>query len=239
MRRLLYVAASRAREELHLFARPTYKTEKDGSPTLVEPRESLLATAWPALEPEVREKFAAWRAPREAEVAAIAAVAEDTQKAPLLPRGTRLRRLQREALDELKPGPSTAAEPAVAGLGQLYERHEGGLRARALGIAVHSLLEEAARLRATTDWNSVRTALTGFESRVAAQIRAMGLDRIESGRASKRALEIVLKATHDAIGAWILSPHPEAESETRWAGVLAGGRPSRISRSPGSEVSRA
>ena len=49
-RRILYVAATRAREELHLFARPEYKVEHDGSFTLCDPRESLLATAWPALE---------------------------------------------------------------------------------------------------------------------------------------------------------------------------------------------
>jgi ATP-dependent helicase/nuclease subunit A len=48
-RRILYVAATRAREELHLFARPACK-EEDGSFTLVEPAGSLLATAWPALE---------------------------------------------------------------------------------------------------------------------------------------------------------------------------------------------
>ena len=54
-RRLLYVAATRAREELHLFARPAYKTEKDGSLSLAEPTESLLKTAWPALEEEIRD----------------------------------------------------------------------------------------------------------------------------------------------------------------------------------------
>ena len=59
-RRILYVAATRAREELHLFARPEYKTEQDGSYSLCSLRESLLATAWPALESEVRSRFDAW-----------------------------------------------------------------------------------------------------------------------------------------------------------------------------------
>ena len=46
--RLLYVAATRAREELHFFARPRFKSA-NGAPTeLVEPRESLLRTGWPA-----------------------------------------------------------------------------------------------------------------------------------------------------------------------------------------------
>ncbi|MGB6720016.1 MAG: hypothetical protein WBE72_04425, partial [Terracidiphilus sp.] len=37
-----------------------------------------------------------------------------------------------------------------------------------------------------------------------------------------RALEIALKASRDPVGQWILSPHAGAESEVRWAGVVAG-----------------
>ncbi len=59
-RRILYVAATRAREELHLFAQPAYKIEKDDSHTLLDPRNSLLATAWPAFEEEIRNRFEEW-----------------------------------------------------------------------------------------------------------------------------------------------------------------------------------
>ncbi len=62
-RRLLYVAATRAREELDLFARPACKTDKGGL-VLAEPAGSLLATAWPALEGEVRARFEQWKAER-------------------------------------------------------------------------------------------------------------------------------------------------------------------------------
>ena len=66
-RRLLYVAATRAREELHLFARPEYKTGKDGALSLAEPQESLLKTAWPALEEEITTRFVEWRAAKTQE----------------------------------------------------------------------------------------------------------------------------------------------------------------------------
>ena len=42
MRRILYVASTRAREELHLFARPAYKEERDGRFTLPDTRGTLL-----------------------------------------------------------------------------------------------------------------------------------------------------------------------------------------------------
>ena len=60
-RRILYVAATRAREELHLFAQPTYKTEDDGSASCIDPRNCLLATAWPALDEEIRARFDEWK----------------------------------------------------------------------------------------------------------------------------------------------------------------------------------
>jgi ATP-dependent exoDNAse (exonuclease V) beta subunit len=59
--RILYVAATRAREELHLFARPAHRVEADGSLSLPDPSASLLATAWPALEEEVRARFEEWK----------------------------------------------------------------------------------------------------------------------------------------------------------------------------------
>ncbi|MGD0548702.1 MAG: 3'-5' exonuclease, partial [Terracidiphilus sp.] len=61
MRRILYVAATRAREQLHLFARPACKQEEGGSLALVQPANSLLATAWPALEEQVRARLDDWK----------------------------------------------------------------------------------------------------------------------------------------------------------------------------------
>ncbi len=68
-RRLLYVAATRAREELHLFARPEFKTADDQSLALVPPAGSLLATAWPGLREEVERSFEEWCADQSAQAA--------------------------------------------------------------------------------------------------------------------------------------------------------------------------
>jgi ATP-dependent exoDNAse (exonuclease V) beta subunit len=231
MRRILYVAATRAREELHFFAHPACK-EKDGELTLVEPVNSLLATAWPALEKEVRARFEGWKTAKAAleirqsqEIDTIAASGES--KLAVLPSPTLLRRLPPDYL----PGPyetsqQAAPESSVLGLGtglaQLYTRHEGGLLSRALGRSVHTLLEELARLRVSLDWEAARLALTGFEPRIAAQVRAVGLDQPQATRIAAEALQLALKASHDPIGSWILSPHAAAASEAAWAGVVAG-----------------
>ena len=228
-RRILYVAATRAREELHLFARPAYKAESDGDLTLTEPRNSLLATAWPALEAEVRMRFADWKAaaPAEAEIESMAASGEGNLLVmPSPAKSTLLRRLPPEYRPEQsKEFASAAAETSVAGMSgsRLYARHEGGMISRALGAAVHALLEELSRLRANSDWEAARAALPQFEPRVAAQVRAVGIETSKAGGIAAQALQIALDASRDSVGQWILSPHAEAASEASWAGV-AGGR---------------
>jgi ATP-dependent exoDNAse (exonuclease V) beta subunit len=255
-RRILYVAATRAREELHLFARPSCKQE-DGGFTLSEPSESLLRTAWPALGEEVRARFEEWktlqagaRPPLEGEIASIAASDESNLLVmPSPTRPTMLRRLPADFPVEASGVPeakaTVPAELSVVGIGvspaTLYARHEGGLLSRALGKAVHSLLEELARLRARLDWEATRSALKESEARVATKVRAVGVDQSEAARIAAEALELALEASHDPLGAWILSPHTGAASEVGWGGVVRGDLRSvrvdrifRASDSPGS-----
>ena len=56
--------------------------------------------------------------------------------------------------------------------------------------------------------------------RIASQVRAAGIERSQAERIAAQALEIALRATSDPAGQWILSPHAEAASEARWAGVV-------------------
>ena len=238
LRRLLYVAATRARDELHLFAHLDYKTGDDGTFSLAQPSNSLLATAWPALEEEVTERFAEWRAARriadmasaeEAEetIEAIAASGEDSLlqmpslDVPPDPRPIRMRRLPssyQTASDEL----SFAAEEPLTGAGSLYERHEGGLISRALGKAVHEILQHFAQLRVTETSQAAEAKLARLGPRITANLRASGIDASEAGRIAAQALEIVLRAAGDPQAQWILAPHADAASETRWTGVIAG-----------------
>ncbi|MGD0735277.1 MAG: UvrD-helicase domain-containing protein [Terracidiphilus sp.] len=247
-RRILYVAATRARDQLHLFARPAYKMEANRDLSLCQPSKCLLATAWPALEEDVRARFGEWkvgRQPAETEIQSIAAAGDSNllvMPSPDQPKPTLLRRLppdyrsgapfachsersvaEPENLLLENPG---ARGPSHSGTGEtkLYARHEGGLLSRALGTAVHALLEELARLRAATDqdsdWPTARAALTRLEPRIAAQVRALGVDRIQAAALAAEAMRLALAASHDPTGQWILSPHADAASEAQWAGVV-------------------
>jgi ATP-dependent exoDNAse (exonuclease V) beta subunit len=229
MRRILYVAATRAREELHLFALPTYKTEADGTLSLTEPSKCLLATAWPALGDEIRTRFDARKtAPQaeagrsEIEVASLAASGEDN--VIVLPRPTVLHRLPGDFEPESGVDLNLESPDTVAGPGEAnaYQRHEGGLPSRALGNAVHKLLEDLARLRATSEWAEARMALELFRPRVLAMVRSAGVSPAEAEKIASQAFGCALAASRDSNGQWILSPHAESASESGWAGVVSG-----------------
>jgi ATP-dependent exoDNAse (exonuclease V) beta subunit len=233
-RRLLYVAATRAREELHLFARPEYKTENDGALSLAGPQESLLKTAWPALKEEVQTRFGEWVSKitkPEADSAlpsiidAIAASGEDNllQMRPRV-KATVLRRLPPDTLVVKESESVAAMESGIAGLSanRLYERHEGGMLSRALGVAVHAHLQHLAQLLATQPLEAARASLTRLTPRIAAEVRAIGVDLKQASKIAAQALEITLKAASDPVAQWILAPHAEAANEVRWTGVVDG-----------------
>jgi ATP-dependent exoDNAse (exonuclease V) beta subunit len=238
-RRILYVAATRAREQLHLFARPAFKVESGGALSLIEPSSSLLATAWPALEADVRARFEGWKSTtQQAQGLEIAASGGgDLIMMPAAVKPTRLRRLPASYRPAHSAAPENLPAPSIRLLSgeragehksqhsessRLYTRHEGGLISRALGRAVHALLEELARLRLTQEWEPARAALSRIEPSISARIRSAGIDPAQANQIAAQALHYALAASRDVTGQWILSPHPEAASEVRWAGIVGG-----------------
>jgi ATP-dependent helicase/nuclease subunit A len=227
MRRVLYVAATRAREELHLFARPEFKEGANGR-ELAEPEESLLQTAWPALKPEIERRFDLWQAAQAEEWIDLAAQAAEIIQMPG-PTTAEIdgskngpKRLPSHWRAPESEGTSRISEVPIAGRGRLYERHEGGLESRALGSAVHQLLQHAAALRSARSWDEVRAALEELEPRVTAEIRAAGIERNEAAKIARQAIEVAIEATKDEAGRWILETREQAESEVRWAGIAEG-----------------
>ena len=232
MRRILYVAATRAREELHFFARPEYK-DANGDLVLVDPSNCLLATAWPAFAAEIQVRFTQWKAARteqfnfaEGTLTALAASGNDNvivMPPPAKP--TVLRRLPADfQIITTAVSSANTADQAIVGNSDtvLYARHEGGALSRALGSAVHKLLEELARLRTIYDWDEARTVLSKLQPRITAQARAIGANKTEAEAIATKAFDYALQASRDSQGQWILSPHAEAVSEAAWAGIVDG-----------------
>ncbi len=251
MRRLLYVASTRAREELHLFARPRYgegKKENIGTRVLDAP-QGLLATAWPSIQEEVSSRFASWTQKEAIQHSlALAAEAEESSKVvqmtlplsqPVKPVVLRrlkagvnageLRWLGTSAYGKLglgAGGPAPAAGGDIEAIGEedadLYPRTEGGFRSRLEGRAIHSLLERLAVLRATYQMEEALEALRRSIPQTEAMVRSHGLPPPASRALVEQAWDVVQRAARHDSGAWVLAPHAEAQNESRWTGWIEG-----------------
>jgi ATP-dependent helicase/nuclease subunit A len=220
IRRILYVAATRAREQLHFFARPEFKQDAEDK-TLVEPKNCLLAAAWPAFEEDVRARFDEWKSTWESSQS----MPETNLK--ILPSPAKPTLLSRLPPDEHSAAVGSSRDSEVQpflgiGDGQLYSRHEGGARSRALGTAVHRLLEELARLASAKDWSDASAVLSPLLPGIEAKVRGAGFSPAEATSIAHQAFEIALQATKDPNGRWILKPRTGAASEASWTGVVGG-----------------
>ncbi len=235
-KRLFYVACTRARQELHLFAAPATKADGEIS---VAPT-SLLHAAWPAAEPHFAPDLSA---PSELDLAASAAPASVSDKyhgisairsisnplddAVASPLGPALQRLP-PAFDPAArfAGARTLKLPYGDPGGDpdsgdaLFSRPEGSFAARSFGTAVHASLELLARRIAGGETSAGLLAdLPAWTPRIAALLRADGLPRetvVRLAREVRTALDVVLR---DPDGLWLLAPHLGAASEfalTAW-----------------------
>lgn len=234
LRRVLYVAATRAREELHLFARPRFSVSKsDGAFTLAKPT-GLLATAWPALEDAIETQFSAWaqeiqnrqESPGQNEtVEALAAEAGSLVEMPAPARPVKLKRLPEAFVAPEFPRRTASPsghEPSalLGGEEAAFARTEGGLRSRLEGTAVHRLLEQLSRLRKCMDPEDAARAVEEALPVITAEIRGRGLALPAAQKLAREALAVAQRSLMDPIGAWILTPHQEADAESRWTGMV-------------------
>jgi ATP-dependent helicase/nuclease subunit A len=222
-KRLFYVACTRAREELHLFAAP----EQSVSGRIILEPSSLLMAAWPAAEQHFGAVTNAGDnvhtlAPtpaaddEEEQEFAIAASAE-TATPPTLQRlplsfdpASRFKRQRR-----LTPGESEDPKEASR-----FERPDGSFAARAFGNAVHGFLELASkRLETGVLAESLLLEVAGWSPRIEAVLRGEGLPPTAVKREAQRVLSAVETALKDREGQWVLGARESAASEyafTTW-----------------------
>ncbi|MGH8288111.1 MAG: UvrD-helicase domain-containing protein [Steroidobacteraceae bacterium] len=206
--RLLYVAATRAKRSLHLYAAPAPRA--DG---LVIPRaRTLLASFWPALA-------AAFQAPAAGSASSAAA---DIQLE--LFAGSQMRRVLRRLTPEWAPPELPAGAPlsplplAQRSLEALEFSWAGETR-RHIGTVVHAALESfaAAVELPSRQWLESRAELYGE------QLRRQGVPERDLGEAAADVVAALTRTVADERGRWILAgTHSQARSELALTGMASG-----------------
>jgi ATP-dependent exoDNAse (exonuclease V) beta subunit len=222
-KRLLYVACTRARRELHLLG--TAVAKRAG--VSCSSKDSLLATAWPAL----RSRFeTAQREPQRTPVAEPARILTFPALSPaavgtpgILDRiaaaaGPSPLILRRLALDA-EPAIPSAQNVTVTGSFSIadadepeFQRREGARESRIIGSTVHELLERPGPELARLDAAQLR-------SRVSSLLRAAALTGESLKSVTEAVTKMLLACAADPVCQWILAAHPGAQSEASWTGV--------------------
>jgi len=233
-KRLFYVACTRAREELHLFAAP----DVSANGNINQRWDSLLKAAWLAAKPHFAARVDAATTPggssfaqlhrakggvslEGATVLDLAASAADAIEAvhPTLKRlpltfdpAARLAAARTRRLAYAESEAAAAPTP--------FTRPEGSFAARSFGNAVHAFLEVlAARIAAGHAPAALLAELPAWAPRIAALLRADGLPPATVDRLTRETRAALEKLLRDRDGLWLLAPHPAASSElalTAW-----------------------
>lgn len=217
--RLLYVAATRARKQLHLLG-GIRLVEKEGEIELKPPPDkTLLRCLWPLVESVYTE------AASQASPFLSLAVTDDSEveNEGASGIGQSLRRL---ASDWVMPAPP----PAICWNTRLAPRPAQGViefswageAARLVGNVVHGWLQRIAE-DGLAGWDVARIQFLGPTFR--RQLVACGITDDGEGidAAVKRVVMALSHAVSDARGQWLLGPRHEARSELRLTALVEGG----------------
>ncbi|MBW7957562.1 MAG: UvrD-helicase domain-containing protein [Deltaproteobacteria bacterium] len=196
--RLLYVAATRARNSLHLIGH--VKEGEDGEMTAV-PKSFLSKISHAIGEGRFIERK------------------EDGPSPGAAPMRVRKRLPLSWEL------PETAPAVPVDSMEKLIEQTEpefywAGEAIRHMGTVVHRYLCRIAR-EGLVEWG--RGRIEREEPRLKAMLRSLGLGAREAGEAAKEGVRTLLKAVSDPRGRWILSKRDGAGTELPVTAVLEGG----------------
>jgi ATP-dependent helicase/nuclease subunit A len=238
LKRLLYVACTRARQELHLFA--TAKVTNTG---LSPAENSLLKTAWPALQAVFAAEFEKRKSLQQnKEIVFPASPAGEHEFGEVLETVAavggvstfhRLRPDWKHASQaaDIPWAAQLTAAPAIAD--DAAQRPQGSRSSRILGTTVHVLFERVVRLLARgRSAPELLSMLPEFHLQALTLTRNQGLPPQEVDDLAGSAVQAVEEALADPAGLWILGPRQKAQTEASWTGMVGGApRTLRIDRS--------
>ncbi|MDO8437103.1 MAG: UvrD-helicase domain-containing protein [Nitrosomonadaceae bacterium] len=214
--RLLYVAATRARQRLHLLGSTRLVPDRDG---VIEPKlpagKSLLGKLWQVIEPDY------------AAAASLAMLAHT----PLAPEGEETATEEfsvDQSLRRLASGWTLpAAPPRVAwspprSMTQAQDQIEFswvGETARHAGSVVHRWLQRIAEDQ-MQGWDAAR--IMSLRATFKHNLLACGISDSEVDTASERVIMALSHALSDAHGRWLLGPQQDAHNELRLTALIDG-----------------
>ena len=196
--RLLYVAATRAREQLHWFGHVSYRESHGRRELQSPPANSLLATLWPVVETEYQQALNDY---------------QPSAAAPAAPAAARLRRLPAG----WQP-PAPPADVAWQGVGRLaaeappqVEFDWAGDTLRHIGTVLHRLLQRIAGAEGDID-AAARLAVNA--ARLQAWLQQAGVPANEVPDAVQTLRDAVARMLADPVGRRLLAARgPDAHCE--------------------------
>ena len=188
VRRLLYVACTRAREDLHLVGHAQGKD--DGSVQV----GGLWQVLWPVVGATFRQSCVAY---------------EPGAKVGASPPGG-LRRVSRIALPQVDPRPAACVE-VLASADAPIVFDWAGSRIRRIGIVVHALLAELAEA-GLPEMEGTRLP-DALIARAEGLLHGQGFAGQDLRSARTTVAEALTRTLHDTHGRWILGPHADARNE--------------------------
>ena len=209
--RLLYVAATRARQRLHLLGHVGLREQDDGLELKEPPKDALLARLWPVVESD----FQSLLAERGGEITLREDAPESAVHSVVR---TRL------ALDWSLPDPPVPVQiadtSAERGTGELVEFDWAGETARHVGTAVHRLLQHIGQIGI----DCVEPEdLRRFEQIGRKMLARLGVPEAHLEVSVEEIGAALQVAFEDERGRWILSgQHDQASCELALTGIRDG-----------------
>jgi ATP-dependent helicase/nuclease subunit A len=204
LKRLFYVAATRAKNRLHLLA--SVKTKKGGSDISKASDSTFLGLIWPQVEQEFRVALRG-RSPRQQ---SLALKQDATTELRRLPAEWRLPRLEPSVIwrPELQRATASARQITYAWVSDT---------GRHIGTLVHEVLKRVAR-EGTTAWTTERVA--AMTPLLRSELQRLGVSGEEEPAAAAKIARAVNNTLASERGRWALGAHAEARSEWAISGRL-------------------
>lgn len=203
-KRVLYVAATRARRKLHLLGHVNLPRE---NASIKPDSGSLLAILWEV--PQIRAAFEALPLPLPQEAVTVPATAE-----------VRLRRLPLEWEAAAPAAPFPWSAPKARGIAEETHTFDWASdRLRRVGTVTHAFLHRIAR-EGIEAWDASRLAQRTANLRAA--LLAAGIAPDDLDPATQKVATALRNVLRDQRGRWLLQAHPEAQSELEITAVIDG-----------------